>query len=269
MIPLIFEKLKDSSPSSCIIDNGQIQFMEAYMKLVACVTGADRGLGFECTKALLEQGYEVFAGKFNPHFHLLEDLFKLFPDSLHIVYLDVSTDHGVSEAVSTIKSKTNHIDVLINNSAITGDNHSTIKDPLNTDEIIKVFNVNAVGALRMVNQLYSHLMASSKKLIINISSEAGSIGDCSRKGWFAYCASKAAMNMFSALIHNQIIEDGGQIYCLHPGWMKTWLGERYKEDGPLYPHTPASHIIQMIQSGFPVTQKGLPYIDYLGNSLRY
>jgi NAD(P)-dependent dehydrogenase (short-subunit alcohol dehydrogenase family) len=239
------------------------------MNLVACVTGADRGLGFECTKALLVEGYTVFAGKYNPHFHYLENLKVLYPSTLHIVSLDVSTDQGVKDAVSVIASLTNHVDVLINNSAITGDNHSTIKDPLNTDEILKVFNVNAVGALRMVNQLYSLLMAGTKKLIINISSEAGSIGDCSRKGWFAYCASKAAMNMFSALIHNQIIEDGGQIYSLHPGWMKTWLGERYKDDGPLTPDIPASHIVQMIQRGFPTSQIGLPYIDYLGNPLRF
>ena len=53
--------------------------------------------------------------------------------------------------------------------------------------MLRVFNVNCLGATRVTNALIRLIMNSEKKLIMNISSEAGSISTCYRKGWFAYC----------------------------------------------------------------------------------
>lgn len=55
-----------------------------------------------------------------------------------------------------------------------------------------VFNVTALGALRMSNTLAAIILKSDTKLIVNISSEAGSISTSCRKSWFGYCMSKAA-----------------------------------------------------------------------------
>jgi len=238
-------------------------------KHYACVTGADRGLGFELTKQLLQAGYVVFAGQFNLNFHLLSALKQSYPNHLHVIFLDVSQDESVMEAARIITSLTTSLDVLINNSAITGDNVSTIFDQLNFDEMLNVYNVNAIGALRVIHSLYPLIISSEKKLIVNISSEAGSIGSCWRKGWFAYCASKAGLNMFSAIIHNQIKTDGGQLLVLHPGWMKTWLGETYRDEGPLTPDIPAKNIMTMINHQEDYKKDELVYMDYLGQTIPY
>ena len=62
-------------------------------------------------------------------------------------------------------------------------------------ELLQVINVNAVGTLRVTNALSKLVMMSDLKMIVNISSEAGSIQDCFRQGWFGYGMSKAANNM--------------------------------------------------------------------------
>jgi NAD(P)-dependent dehydrogenase (short-subunit alcohol dehydrogenase family) len=234
------------------------------MKLTACVTGAERGLGYELTKALLETGYVVYAGRFNRNWTLLEELQYNYPNELVILDLDVSRDSSVKDFCDSVKTKTSAIDVLINNAAITGDNQSTIADPLNYDEMLQVINVNAVGALRMMNGLYPLLLQGTKKLIMNISSEAGSISTCHRKGWFAYCSSKAAMNMYSAIVHNNLKHEGGQVLVIHPGWMKTWLSGSYHDQGPLTPDIPAKKLIDLIQNP-PAIPMGAPnYVDYEG-----
>lgn len=73
----------------------------------------------------------------------------------------------------------------------------------------KVFNTNTLGTLRVTNSLIPLIVKSSDKLIVNISSEAGSISTCQRSSWYAYCMSKAALNMQSAIIHNSLKELGG------------------------------------------------------------
>lgn len=75
------------------------------------------------------------------------------------------------------------------------------------NEMLRVFNVNCLGATRVTNALIRLIMNSEKKLIMNISSEAGSISTCYRKGWFAYCGSKAALNMHSAIVIQQRLID--------------------------------------------------------------
>jgi len=52
------------------------------------------------------------------------------------------------------------------------------------------------------------LRKGRRKLIVNVSSEAGSIGDSRRKTEFAYCMSKSALNMGSKLLQNYLAPEG-------------------------------------------------------------
>ncbi len=239
------------------------------MKSYACVTGADRGLGYELAKGLLENGYTVFAGRYNRDWKLLDELSEAYPDSLFAVDLDVSENSSVKAAAEFIKSKTDTLEVLINNSAISGDNDSTIFDQLDFDEMIRVFNVNCLGATRVTNALIQLVMKGNKKLIMNISSEAGSIGTCYRKGWFAYCTSKAALNMQSAIVHNNLKEAGGQVILIHPGWMKGWLSGKYHDEAPLTPDIPAKKLIGIINDPEQYKGERPAYIDYEGNKWEF
>ncbi|WP_146259761.1 hypothetical protein [Paenibacillus silvae] len=64
------------------------------------------------------------------------------------------------------------------------------------------------------------------KLIVDISSEAGGIEQCSRDGWFAYCMSKADLNMHARLIHNGLwTEARGQTSVAGASWLGTELYE--------------------------------------------
>jgi NAD(P)-dependent dehydrogenase (short-subunit alcohol dehydrogenase family) len=141
--------------------------------------------------------------------------------------LDISKDTSVREAAALISSLTGELDVIINNAAILGDITSTIEDPIDFGEIEKVFGVNAVGPLRVSNALLGLLLKGSNKLIVNISSEAGSLEQSYRTSWFPYCMSKAALNMQSIMIHTQLLPQGGQVILIHPEWMQTYMrGER-------------------------------------------
>ena len=87
---------------------------------------------------------------------------------------------------------------------------------------LDMYNINAVGALRVCKGLWNAFHPGS--VIINISSEAGSVGASERKQEYAYCMSKAAMNMGAKILSNELAERQVKVVNLHPGWMRTVMG---------------------------------------------
>lgn len=213
------------------------------MKPYACVTGADHGLGFAFTEGLLERGYSVFAGKYLAREGELDALAEKYPGELTLLPLDISSSGSVSAAAARIGAATDRLDLLINNAAVLGDIRTRVTEPLDIEEIRDVFNVNTLGALRVTKALVHLVLRSETRLIVNISSEAGSIGACRRDSWFAYCMSKAALNMQSALIHNELKRSGGQVMVFHPGHVRSYMQGILDESGNLTPAESAGHIL--------------------------
>ena len=179
----------------------------------ALVTGTDHGVGFSLAKKLLSRGYFVIAVRVDETEKQIDTLQSSYPDQMAIVCADIGNDESVLKASNDIKNMTDHIDLLINCAGILGDMSKNLGDDLDFDEIMRVINVNAIGTLRITNALSSLVLNSTEKTIVNISSEAGSIADCWRTGWFGYCMSKAANNMQSALElgNRTVMMDRGRI----------------------------------------------------------
>jgi NAD(P)-dependent dehydrogenase (short-subunit alcohol dehydrogenase family) len=239
------------------------------MNQFACVTGADRGVGLELTRQLLSKGYTVFAGRFLKEVKLLDDFTQEYGEQLYIIELDISSDQSVKEAAEYIKSKIDKLDILINNGAILGDIDSTVLDELDFEEMQRVFNVTALGALRMSNALAPLILKSDTKLIVNISSEAGSISASYRKSWFGYSMAKAAVNMQSTIVHNQLKDLGGQVLVVHPGWVKTYMQGKLDEKATLTPEQSAEHIIKLALEHKKYNSDKPAYVDYLGTKMEW
>ncbi|NLM10013.1 MAG: SDR family oxidoreductase [Clostridiaceae bacterium] len=218
------------------------------MSGIVFVTGADHGLGYALCEKYLQLGFSVAAGKFFEDSVNLIELKRVYSDSLEIINLDVSETESVKNAYSCFKSKFSHLDILINNAGILGDITKTIYDEIDYDDIVRTFQVNALGPLRMVNYFLPLILKGNRKLIVNISSEAGSIGNCYRKNWFGYTMSKCALNMESALLQNELRDRGVRILLFHPGWLKTMMEGKLNEKAPTLPEEAAERIIYHIDS---------------------
>ncbi|MDD9268763.1 SDR family NAD(P)-dependent oxidoreductase [Paenibacillus sp. GCM10023248] len=211
-----------------------------------CITGTDRGIGLAMTERLLGQGCIVYAGGIRGCHEELAKLAERYPDKLQAFRLDVGSDESVKEAAKFITSKTDRLDLLINNAAILGDTVKTVHDELDFDDIQRVYNVTAVGAIRVSNALIEPVM-NGGKLIVNISSEAGSVGSSNREAWFGYCMAKAALNMGSTIIHNKIRKEGGRVLLIHPGWVKSYMSGEWNPAGTYTAEEAAAHIVSRIE----------------------
>lgn len=236
--------------------------------LTVCVTGTDRGLGLALVRGWLEQEASVIAGRYaaeenEEHIALRER----YEGKLHLVHMDVASDTSVNEAARSIEAFADRIDVLINNAAILGDITRTIEDELDYEEMLRVYDVNALGPLRVNGALLPLVKRSEHKLIMNISSEAGSVGDCWRNNWFAYAMSKSALNMQTALLHNHVKEMGAAVLSVHPGWVRTFMQGKLDAGATYTPDEAAGHIIALARSPERFRTDKPAYVDLLGKSL--
>ena len=232
------------------------------------ITGTNHGLGLGLTKVFLDNGYNVFAGVYDltvdSQIQSIKDR-----DGLYIVDLDVSDTQSVDKSAGYIKGITQSLEIIINNAGILckdsyDKKHYTIFDRLDAETMKEAYNVNALGALRVANAFTPLLMNGNEKLLVNISSEAGSLGACKVSDWHGYRMSKAAMNMAGVLIHNEYIKHGAKVWQIHPGWVQTYMhGDRYD----VADHTPeyaAENIFNLIQNAETYNSDKAVYMDLFG-----
>ena len=235
------------------------------------VTGANHGLGLSLVNVFLNHGYTVFAGVYklteDSQIQSIKD-----KDGLYIVDLDVSDTKSVDKAAEYVSSITQSLEILINNAGILCQDsfnmkNNTIFDKLDVDSMREAYDINALGALRVANAFTPLLMKGEEKLLINISSEAGSIMDCTVSDWHGYRMSKAAMNMAGALIQNEYVKHGGRVWQIHPGWMQTYMHGEFNERADHSPDFSADHIYRLIQNADKQKSDSLVFMDILGEPL--
>lgn len=200
------------------------------------ITGCDRGLGLSLATHFAKQGWRVFAGTYLPEWSDLDQLAAQYPSQIVTVPLDIASDASVRDAVTTVREHTNLLDMVINNAAIaSGPNDKEIRKGIDYGDMLRLFEVNTLGALRVTQALLPLLEDSSWKRLCFISSEAGSIARSQRVEWYGYCMSKAALNQGVRYLHDTLRPAGCTFRLFHPGWMRTYMSGVRNERAELEP----------------------------------
>ncbi|KAK9839261.1 hypothetical protein WJX81_004548 [Elliptochloris bilobata] len=199
---------------------------------VYVVTGASRGLGLGLVAGLMKQdGTVVVAAARNPgKSDALQKLVQQYPGRIHTVVLD--TEDVASDAAASVDSVIPEgVDVLVNMAGIMDDQ---IVSALQTDgsDYMRVLKVNVVGSFLTTQAFYPLLKKRDVRIIVNVSSLLGSIGN-QRAGAvplvgkaIAYLSSKAALNMQTAVLASALKDEGFTVVSTCPGWVATDMGSR-------------------------------------------
>ena len=228
------------------------------------ITGADKGLGFSLAQRFLREGLRVFAGQHRADSDLLK-LAGSFPQTFTSVPLDVTQLDSVCQAASRVADLTPALDILINNAGVMLETRAPLPElDLASLPLLTTLDVNTFGPLRVVQQFLPLLEKGGRKLIINISSEAGSISNCWRESEFAYSMSKAALNMQSKILQNYLKPRGFKILAVHPGWMITDMGGAQAD---IQPDEAAEGIFHLAEKNWDPGDE--IYMDYRGQPLSW
>ena len=187
------------------------------------VTGASRGLGLEFVRQALARGDTVLAGARNPqHGDALQALAGAYPDRLHIVALDVADSDSFGNFADAVAERVPALDLLINNAGILARGESF--GQLQASTFIDAFNTNALGPLLLTQALTPLLQRGNEPLVLNLSSDLGSMTHTAGFYLPSYDVSKAALNMVGVLLSHALAEHRVRVLNLHPGWVRTDMG---------------------------------------------
>ena len=227
------------------------------------ITGANRGLGLALTESLLESGHCVHAVNRRDSHELLR-LQEKYPHNLRRYSGDVTDEISIRDALEKVASQVESLDILLNNAAVHLDQARLPLEQVDFSVYLPAFQANAVAPLMVVKHALPLLRKGQGKLIVNVSSEAGSIGSCWRKSEYSYCMSKAALNMASRILQNALKAEGLKVLALHPGWFSSDMGGL---DAPITPAEAAAQIVKLILD--PPSLDGPIYVYSNGASLEW
>ncbi len=229
---------------------------------VILVTGANRGIGLALTRVLLAGGQVVIAGCRRPKQAAeLNQLFLSHPETLDLIECNLDSEEELRPAAEASLKRRKKLDALVNNAGIMPEagNESILNMDLGL--FWQAFNTNVLGTARVIRAFYPLLAQSERPRIVNVSSGLGSISTREGHDHYAYSASKAALNMLTRTIANELAPKGVTTVAISPGWVRTEMGG---EKATLSPEESAQTLANTIQKIGPelngefLDRNGLP-----------
>jgi NAD(P)-dependent dehydrogenase (short-subunit alcohol dehydrogenase family) len=182
---------------------------------VTLITGANKGIGFETARQLIELGHVVYIGARDA-----ERGEKAAAElGAQFTQLDVTDDASVAAALATIASSEGQLDVLVHNAGIL----EAVNDG---PSALKSFDTNAVGIVRVTEAALPLLRRSANAVVVTVSSSMGSFWAVtnperpeSAMPLALYAASKSAATMLT--VQYAKAEPGIKFNAVEPGTTAT------------------------------------------------
>ena len=161
------------------------------------ITGANKSLGYETARRLIEAGHTVWMAARDP------ERGRQAADALggRFVQLDVTSDDSIAAAAETVAAA-GGLDVLINNAGIPGP--QTPAAELTAQDALAVYDTNVFGIIRVTNAFVPLLRSSSAPTVVNVTSGLGSFARVhdaqrieSKVNAPLYTSSKSAVTMLT------------------------------------------------------------------------
>ena len=187
--------------------------------VIALVTGANKGIGFEVVRQLASLGMTVILGA--------RDLEKgiaaaeqLTSEGLKVLphQLDVSSQASIDQLAAQVEE----LDILINNAGILYDTWQK-SSTADLDVVREAFETNTFGAWRMCKTFIPFIRRSEHGRIVNVSSEAGSLASMGGSTP-AYSTSKVALNALTRMLAAELRDTKILVNSVCPGWVATEMG---------------------------------------------
>ena len=213
----------------------------------AIVIGSSGGIGAALCQALEARGASVtrFSRKSDPP-------------------IDIASDRSIAAAAASVANDGPFDLILIASGILHGEGLAPEKTyrQLNGAALEQVFRVNAIGPAMVARHFVPLLRSSGRAIFAALSARVGSIGDNRLGGWFAYRASKAALNQIIKTLAIELARTRPETLCvaLHPGTVDTALSAPFqrglREGQLLTPAASAEHLLDTLDKLDPADSGG-------------
>lgn len=197
----------------------------------ALVTGGNKGLGLEMARQLTERGYKVWIGSRDRQRGETAAAQLAAVGKVGVIELDVTSPTSIAAAARGLSEETDHLDVLINNAGIVSPKDGKPSETA-ADAIKAIFETNVFGVLQVTQAFLPLVRKSPSGRIVVISSGMGSLSRLSdpadsinRFGTWGYSASKAALNVLTVSLANELRDTPITVNAINPGFVATDIND--------------------------------------------
>jgi NAD(P)-dependent dehydrogenase (short-subunit alcohol dehydrogenase family) len=222
------------------------------------ITGANRGIGFALARQYAGAGWRVHAACREP---VAADALNGLAGDVRLHRLDVAMPNQVHDLAKALAGEP--IDVLINNAGISANAKTSIGD-MDYGLWEHMLRVNVFGPMRVAEALVANVAASQRRVMLFLSSRAGSITDNLTGGRYLYRTSKAALNMVVKSLAIDLIPQRITCVAVHPGWVQTDMGTAA---APIAVETSVTALRALIERLEP--HHNGHFVNYDGQELRW
>ena len=194
---------------------------------IAIVTGASSDIGAAIVKRFVEEGaYVVLVGRRIDALKKTSSVIKNGSKQTVTIPCDITDEAQVVQTVDQVFDHYGKIDVLVNNAA-------TINDPIHFHEMsdsawTNLIDINMVGTFKMTKAVLNKMLEKKVGSIINIGS-ISSERAIPKVHLTVYCATKAAINMFTKGIAVEYARKNIRCNCINPGIINAGMIKPYLE----------------------------------------
>ncbi|WP_299287884.1 SDR family oxidoreductase [uncultured Mucilaginibacter sp.] len=193
------------------------------------ITGANKSIGFETVRQLLQQGYYVYLGSrdIEKGQQAVSQLQSEGLNQVEPIEIDVDQIESIKAAREVLGRKTEILDVLINNAGVSGTMPQT---PLETDISVfkQVFETNFFGVIEVTQAFIDLLKQSPEPRIVNVTSGLGSLTLHNDPSWkyyqvkaAVYVPSKTALNAYTIMLAHNLRDTPFKVNAVDPGYTAT------------------------------------------------
>ena len=214
-------------------------------KIIALITGANKGIGKEIARQLGKQGIAVIIGARDERKgeDAASELRTEGTDAMTLK-VDVTQQSTIDGAVLEVEKKFGKLDILVNNAGIALD--QAVPSATDFDILYRTYDTNVFGPFRMMKAFLPLLRKSEAGRIVNMSSGLGSLEGNSSLHWgtsntkaLAYNSSKTALNALTIQFAYELRKTSIKVNAAAPGFVATDLnqfrGTRTVEQGARAP----------------------------------
>lgn len=168
--------------------------------------------------------------------------------NVHSLCVDISDERSIEKAAQSIDSKLDL--VVIGTGMLHGYDVAPEKSlkELSSDKFEELFAINTIGPALLIKHFAPKLTRKNKSVLAALSARVGSINDNRLGGWYAYRASKAALNMIikTASIEVARRNENAVLIGLHPGTVDSELSKPFQGNVPKNKLFEPKHSVSMM-----------------------